>query len=435
MAHAQAITNNNSAALRDVLSSRIPTIRQQRASVEKYVSQGNSVYGFSTLLGHLDHVAGGDDSQKKLIDGHLVGSQSPMSPRRFRTVSYVKLAQLSLGGSGISPETFKTILSRAATWDETAFGNWTGSYSSGDVVQGAWWAYNIIGDTIKRDEIPAGDVIALINGDFFSTGVALDVSRHLRELFLRTLKAACLLGSSERLSNGVALNNSDHYTVTRKTALWPYGVQPPVSLRDITPLVELIKNSYGSLMDTINSSIERPSGNPLFSFTDKTVQHHSQSSFLNFDLSQALLGATDAVQKVSSHIQRYIQHYCAMAADQIEDQDSVVFVQPPKVAAGILARIYGVNAQGTIPVLAESHGIEDVCDESLRRADALEQAIDHAMELIKIFDDCVDQAQRRGISDKMHQAAGLSIEESDRLFDQLEPMVFDGSLRQHADQR
>ena len=73
MAHAQAITNNNSAALRDVLSSRIPTIRQQRASVEKYVSQGNSVYGFSTLLGHLDHVAGGDDSQKKLIDGHLVG--------------------------------------------------------------------------------------------------------------------------------------------------------------------------------------------------------------------------------------------------------------------------------------------------------------------------------------------------------------------------
>ena len=435
MAHAQAITNNNSAALRDVLSSRIPTIRQQRASVEKYVSQGNSVYGFSTLLGHLDHVAGGDDSQKKLIDGHLVGSQSPMSPRRFRTVSYVKLAQLSLGGSGISPETFKTILSRAATWDETAFGNWTGSYSSGDVVQGAWWAYNIIGDTIKRDEIPAGDVIALINGDFFSTGVALDVSRHLRELFLRTLKVACLLGSSERLSNGVALNNSDHYTVTRKTALWPHGVQPPVSLRDITPLVELIKNSYGSLMDTINSSIERPSGNPLFSFTDKTVQHHSQSSFLNFDLSQALLGATDAVQKVSSHIQRYIQHYCAMAADQIEDQDSVVFVQPPKVAAGILARIYGVNAQGTIPVLAESHGIEDVCDESLRRADALEQAIDHAMELIKIFDDCVDQAQRRGISDKMHQAAGLSIEESDRLFDQLEPMVFDGSLRQHADQR
>ena len=430
MAHAQAITNNNSAALRDVLSSRIPTIRQQRASVEKYVSQGNSVYGFSTLLGHLDHVAGGDDSQKKLIDGHLVGSQSPMSPRRFRTVSYVKLAQLSLGGSGISPETFKTILSRASTWDETAFGNWTGSYSSGDVVQGAWWAYNIIGDTIKRDEIPAGDVIALINGDFFSTGVALDVSTHLRELFLRTLKVACLLGSSERLSNGVALNNSDHYTVTRKTALWPHGVQAPVSLRDITPLVELIKNSYGSLMDTINSSIERPSGNPLFSFNNERVQHHSQSSFLNFDLSQALLGATDAVQKVSSHIQRYIQHYCAMAADQIEDQDSVIFVQPPKVAAGILARIYGVNAQGTIPVLAESRGIEDVCDESLRRADVLEQAIDHAMELIKIFDDCVDQAQRRGISDKMHHVANVHAEETERLFDQLEPMVFDGSLRQ-----
>ena len=430
MTHAQTIINNNSTALRDVLSSRIPTIRQQRASVEKYVSQGNSVYGFSTLLGHLDHVAGGDDSQKKLIDGHLVGSQSPMSPRRFRTVSYVKLAQLSLGGSGISSETFKTILSRASTWDAPAFGNWTESYSSGDVVQGAWWAYNIIGDTIKRGEIPAGDVIALINGDFFSTGVALDVSTHLRELFLRTLKVACLLGSSERLSNGVALNISDHYAVTRKTALWPHGVQPPVSLRDITPLVELIKNSYGSLMDTINSSIERPSGNPLFSFTDKTVQHHSQSSFLNFDLSQALLGATDTVQKVSSHIQRYIQHYCAMAADQIEDQDSVVFVQPPKVAAGILARIYGVNAQGTIPVLAESHGIEDVCDESLRRADALEQAIDHAMELIKIFDDCVDQAQRRGISDKMHHAANVHAEETERLFDQLEPMVFDGSLRQ-----
>lgn len=427
--YAQAISDGNDSALHTAFSECIPTITQQRIAVEKYVSQGNSVYGFSTLLGHLDHVAGGDDSQKKLIDGHLVGSQSPMSPRRFRTVSYVKLAQLSLGGSGISPETFKTILSRASTWDAPAVGNWTGSYSSGDVVQGAWWAHNIIGDTIKRGGIPAGDVIALINGDFFSTGVALDVSMRLRGLFMQTLKVACLLGSSERLSNGVALNNSDHYTVTRKTALWPHGVQPPVSLRDITPLVELIKNSYGSLMDTINSSIERPSGNPLFSFTNKTVQHHSQSSFLNFDLSQALLGATDAVQKVSSHIQRYIQHYCAMAADQIEDQDSVVFVQPPKVAAGILARIYGVNAQGTIPVLAESHGIEDVCDESLRRADALEQAIDHAMELIKIFDDCVDQAQRRGISDKMHQAAGLSIEESDRLFNQLESLVFDSPRR------
>src|SRR5699024_5423250 len=133
---------------------------------------GPRVYGFNTLLGHLDGIDSGSDSQRNLLQAHLVGSRQSLPAGWGRLLVACKLSQLPVGGSGIHPQTYNW-LSRLNWPDEVHLsGAWTSSYGSGDVVPGAWFVEALVKEFGLKLEFP-GDLICLINGNYVSTAVGL----------------------------------------------------------------------------------------------------------------------------------------------------------------------------------------------------------------------------------------------------------------------
>ena len=107
---------------------RSSLVARQRESVEGYLATGATVYGFSTLLGHLDNMTAVSAEQANLLRGHLVGTPGELSEGDFRLLTAVKVQQLSLGGSGVSPATYEALLEYVDTWTGPAMGAWESSY-------------------------------------------------------------------------------------------------------------------------------------------------------------------------------------------------------------------------------------------------------------------------------------------------------------------
>ena len=403
------LLRGNDVDIFEVLSGVSEKLSSQRRCVQGYLESGEKVYGFSTLLGHLDYISSVAESQTDLFEGHLVGPTSEIDEFRFKMISYAKLAQLANGSSGISPTTFRELSRRTAAWRGPAVGNWHGSYSSGDVVQGAWWVKNIIGDVVDQRKLPAGDLIAMINGNFVSTGTVISLIPKLQEFFSRAIEIVALMSDSGTFwfQGSIDVGARSSNETGRKSALWLADTQPPVSLRDSCPVLELIKNTWSRLLGAVRSNLSSASGNPLFEFQEEATRAINQSSFLNFGLSQELLLAVDSVSRVGAYVQRYIEHFCSMASSRVEGTDKIRFVQPPKVATGILTRLSAGYAQATIPTLSESLGIEDICDESLRRAELLGTSVGLALELVDIFDSCLAAAQELDVYSQLCQESGI----------------------------
>src|SRR5690606_29948430 len=131
------------------------------------------IYGFSTRLGHLDHLARTEDNEYATISDHQVAAPASLDRRSVDLVTRCKLEQLHYGGSGVHPETFRILLEGLdAVSPGDARGAWLVSYGSGDVIPAAWWAAQALKPS-HREHLAPGDAIALMNGHFFSTGRAV----------------------------------------------------------------------------------------------------------------------------------------------------------------------------------------------------------------------------------------------------------------------
>lgn len=192
----------------------LPRIESERRRVVEYIRKGGQAYGFTTLFGHLDSIGATQAESLSLFEAHLVGTPEPIGEFAARGIATIKLCQLSLGGSGISTETYQHLL--------FAFGqnlahtevNLRGSYGSGDVVPGAWFVRAIFG---QSPEFQSGDLMALINGSYIPAGVILGHQSEIERIFHQSYRA---VEESARL----ATKNQTH------------AVQLPVSLRDVTQL-------------------------------------------------------------------------------------------------------------------------------------------------------------------------------------------------------
>ena len=320
------------------------------------------VYGFSTLLGHLDDVEG-RDSGGDLLRAHLLGPLTVLPGPVLRLISACNAEQLSHGGSGVSPAAYRGVCAAATTTGPDAEGSWTSSYGSGDVVPAAWWMA-ALQDPAGLDPERPGEVIALINGTFVSTAAAILAGARLADAAGRLFSALDAASAAPLIA-------------------FPDGRQRPVSLRDPEPVVSAITAALADLGAAADRRLAAPSANPLFDVAGGRTAPRSQSSFLDYRATWALTTAAQATLLAIGTAQRIAEH---ITRSRLAESPDPALVQPPKVLQAILDRALLVG--GALPGRfsgADSDGVEDLRDLSLLTALRVIDLVDHLEQALSVL--------------------------------------------------
>jgi histidine ammonia-lyase len=366
------------------------SIAEERARVEELLSTSPEarIYGFTTLLGHLDSLGIEDVAPAALLRAHLIGPIRNSPAAFLKLVTLCKCEQLHHGGSGIHSATYEHVLAAAIDDRSDATGSWLSSYGSGDVVPAAWWIASIFGT--DATDLHRGDVIALLNGTFFSTalGVAASVAGvDLIAQFLARTTLLCPLpaGSAERVTSFSARILG---AFNQKTLLGGTGdAQLPISVRDAAAFLLPAATVVTALGDALETRLAGSSTNPLFTTNkDGGISAQSQSSFLDLRLTFALTNLIQYLHLTIGATQRMIVHLCERELSGNATPDPR-FVQPPKVAQALVERARMVAGQ--LPAHfagSESNGIEDVRDLSLLTAESVLQLVEVGRDVLDLLD-------------------------------------------------
>lgn len=373
----------------------------QRAAIEQMLHDDPDlrVYGFNTLLGHLDNVGAVESNQHTLLKAHLIGRTVPITGVLPDLILSVKLEQLSHGGSGLHPETYQAVLDSFRGPDVEVLGAWSDSYSSGDVVPAAWWIKHLQ-QANPELKLHSGDLIALLNGNFISTAFALRAGEELLGYLARFLGKAIEVVRPGRI--GVLAEGGDWLAeviagdlpVDSHLLRAGANLQAPVSMRDMATYVSPISTAVDTLRSAVESRLAAFSGNPTFSTSGGRMRHASQASFLDLNLSMALTSAIQLTHFCMAAAQRFVQHVCDTRKGR-RPLEYMRFVQPPKIASALLAE--AGSKYGTLPArfqFAESEGIEDQADLSLSIAQSLAGLVRLATDQLAILDDVFAMMRR-----------------------------------------
>lgn len=377
-------------------------ITSERSDVERMLrtEPRPRVYGFNTLLGHLDTVAAVETNQLVLHQAHLIGRTTSITGTLPDLILATKLEQLSHGGSGLHPHTYRVVLGSFAGPAAEVRGAWRASYSSGDVVPAAWWIQHLR-DTNPALRFRSGDLIALLNGNFVSTAFALhavvQLVEYLADFIVRTVeiaqpgRVAAVAAGRDWLADEVRAD------LPRDSGLPSVGdhVQPAVSVRDLATYLAPISTTIDALRTAIDARLSTFSGNPTFRYVGREIRHTSSASFLDLNLSLALTSGIQLTHFCMAAIQRFTQHLCDTQA-QLPAMDYMHFVQPPKVSSAMVVEAGAKH--GTLPSrfqLAESEGIEDQADLSLSIAQSLAEVLRLANDQLAVLDNVAAMMRRR----------------------------------------
>ena len=372
-------------------------VADERAAVERMLADDPDlrVYGFNTLLGQLDNVSAVTSNQHSLLKAHLIGRTVPITGVLPDLILSVKLEQLSHGGSGLHPETYRAALQAFRGPDTEVLGAWSDSYSSGDVVPAAWWIKHLQSDPALK--LHSGDLIALLNGNFISTAFALRAAERLLAYLGRFLGKAIevvqpgrvgqLADPADGPGDWLARVVADDLPVASHLLRAGANLQAPVSMRDMASYVSPISTTVDTLRTAVERRLGAFSGNPTFALVGGRMRHASQASFLDLNLSMALTSGIQLTHFCMAAAQRFIQHVCDTRKGR-RPLEYLRFVQPPKVASALL--VEAAAKHGALPArfqLAESEGIEDQADLSLSIAQSLADLVLLASDQLRILDE------------------------------------------------
>ena len=109
-------------------------VEDERTSIDRLLASTPlpRIYGFTTLLGHLDDHGASAEDQWTLLDAHLVGTPTRQTAAFGQLLAACKIEQASHGGSGMSPAAFDALRDRAIDTQTGIAGAWTASYGAGD---------------------------------------------------------------------------------------------------------------------------------------------------------------------------------------------------------------------------------------------------------------------------------------------------------------
>lgn len=358
-------------------------ISAERAEIIKAVFSGNAhggAYGFTSMLGPNDHREMSPEQQQIMLAGHCVGTPSELSEPEARAILASKIIQLANGGTGMSAARYNDLLAVARQTPGSVNVDLDASYGSGDVVPAAWWVKSIWGESTNWQ---AGDLIALINGNFVSNAFSYLVFDKL----LNTVAAFVNLTAEthKQFISGATGNLLDfklNALYVNHTG-WDSPPQLPVSQRDIFPILHSASSNLYRFAEALESSLAAKSGNPIFIKEQGRVVAKSQSSFLNLELSGGLHAINSTVAQLSAATQRATEIVCSKLLQDADDFTTQILqaVQLPKVSEAYKLQIATpllVNYSGSM-----SGGVEDLWDlnlpnsrELLRKLNILEKQLD-----------------------------------------------------------
>lgn len=349
--------------------SYISTLNQERAGIiDALETTGKGAYGFTTLFGPLDHQSAGHDDFARLLTYHsrpVFSSASDDIPGSARYMIGAKIHQLSLGGSGISGQSYRHLLLNDSDINDVSL---SGSYSSGDVVPGACLVSQIFpGDY----EWPVGDVMALINGSHIAVGASFSA-------FISTLTSLTRAWDALYLSQQPIRAFHRSYLYPRcDEKQWDEPPQLPVSHRDVTPLLLSQESSISAMAQSLVACLNQQSANPLWYKGDNGYVATSNSSFIEYRLTNGLIVLSHEIIRMAGLLTRCVDYHASRSDDPRSPQY-------PKIMEGLRQTLHRLSWTGDY-IGQQSGGVEDAWAHTSQYALTAYQQTQYLGQLIAIF--------------------------------------------------
>jgi len=279
-------------------------MRERRRIVERTLSEGTRAYGVTTGVGmRRDAGVGEEDARafnSSAILGHLVGLGPPARDDVVRAALLCHANALAAGYQGARPEVAAAYV-EALNDGTTPRVSSLGTVGQSDLAQNADLAHG----ALRGLELEAGEALALLNGNAFSTGQAALAVADARTWLVWADAAAALdfeafrgnVGAVHpaiahaRGSQGVAATLARLGALLAGSALWDEGaarfLQDPLSYRCVPQVHGATRDALGFTESQLAVELNSHQGNPLV-----VAEEERLVSVGNFD-SQALATALD----------------------------------------------------------------------------------------------------------------------------------------------
>lgn len=360
-----------------------------------------SVYGANTLTGHRDEesVLESDLStyQQDLLNSHTIGSEPFYSAQTARFISYAKMYSWSAGMSGVSPQLFNAVAQASTEKEFAPRIPLNCSYSSGDVIPAAHWAYDLLSQLNKTNGYQAqqGEVMGLINGCFIQVGYGASLVKKIKTSWVFFVELTSLFNLVSQA------NTTNLYYSTTQDKTWAHtaidyiksnapkqtykDTQDPVSVRAIAQVLETFCDSIESYLTEIDHLLCQPSGNPLF---DVTVDHPlSQASFLAPNLTIKSGALIESILYVMWSMVSRTNHLLSgnvagIARDASNEKSTLGLIQAPKLMMSILEKSRTDNGRRSFSSGSQtSYGVEDLWSNGLTALGQVDSVLDDLIEL------------------------------------------------------
>jgi histidine ammonia-lyase len=285
----------------------VDEMRRRRAVVERASAEGTPVYGVTTGVGMRRDAAVDAESapsfNRSAILGHLVGL-GPAAPNDVVRAALLRLANGVVAGyQGARPELVRTLVD-ALNDGATPHVSSLGTVGQADLAQQA----DLVHGTLAEFELEAGEALALLAGNAFSTGqAALAVAD--ADALLRWLDAAAALDfeafrantgalhpaiASARPFPGIGETIARFHELLAGSALWDEGaarfLQDPLTFRCVPQVHGAMRDALRFVEGQVAIELNAHQGNPLV-----LVDEQRLVSVGNFD-SQPLATALDLLR-------------------------------------------------------------------------------------------------------------------------------------------
>jgi histidine ammonia-lyase len=258
----------------------IEKMRRRRAIVERASAEGAPVYGVTTGVGMRRNSSVDAESARSFnrsaILGHLVGLGPPAPADAVRAALVCMANALAAGHQGTRPEVAEALVAALNGGDAPTVRS-LGTVGEADLAQNADLAYGALGDL----ELEAGEALALLAGNFFSTGQAALAIADARGLLVwldlaAALDFEALRGNAGALHpevatarpyQGIAETLERMQALLAGSGLWEPGaarfLQDPLTYRCMPQLHGAARDALRFVEEQLAIELNAHQGNPL----------------------------------------------------------------------------------------------------------------------------------------------------------------------------